>query len=66
MVKFIRTSKKAFNNITLNLILEIISLILKLILSGKSKEDAFRSVSDKFNIPVCMVKKYWKKYRVFQ
>lgn len=46
-------------------ILEIVLLVLKLILSGLSNHEAFAVAAAKFNIPVRLVKKYWKKYRAF-
>ena len=41
------------------LIMEIIMLILKLLFSGKSENEAFRIASSKYNIPVGTIKGLW-------
>ena len=64
MRKF-NVSSHAFPKNNITLILKIIALILKLILSGKSENEAFKAASAKFNIPVSQVHSIWNKHKAF-
>ncbi len=44
-------------------IIQVVTLILQLILSGMNESEAIKIASTRHNLPILTVKKIWKKYK---